>query len=115
VAHGIDGLVVSNHGGHGLPGSRASFKSLPEVVEAAADHVEVLFDGGIRRGTDILKAMAMGAKAVLIGRPVAWGLATAGQDGVSAVLELLARELRTAMGLCGVTDVKDIGQRFVAL
>jgi isopentenyl diphosphate isomerase/L-lactate dehydrogenase-like FMN-dependent dehydrogenase len=59
--------------------------------------------------------MAMGAKAVLIGRPVAWGLATAGQDGVSAVLELLARELRTAMGLCGVTDVKDIGQRFVAL
>lgn len=115
VAHGIDGLVVSNHGGHGLPGSRASFTSLPEVVEAAADHVEVLFDGGIRRGTDILKAMAMGAKAVLIGRPVAWGLAIAGQDGVSAVLELLARELRTAMGLCGVTDVNDIGQRFVAL
>lgn len=115
VAHGVDGLVVSNHGGHGLPGARASFKSLPEVVEAAAGQVDVLMDGGIRRGTDILKALAVGAKAVLIGRPAAWGLAAGGQEGVSAVLELLARELRTAMGLCGVTDVNDLGQRLVSL
>src|SRR2546421_3038803 len=101
VEHGIDGLVVSNHGGRQLDSVQASIEALPEVVEAAGGRCEIYLDGGIRRGTDILKALALGARAVLIGRPILWGLAANGLEGVSHVLELLRAELELAMSLAG--------------
>jgi 4-hydroxymandelate oxidase len=98
---GIDGIVVSNHGGRQLDGAIASLDALPEVVEAVAGRCEVYVDGGIRRGTDVLKALALGARAVLLGRSVLWGLAVNGQEGVRHVLELLRAELELAMALSG--------------
>lgn len=101
VEHGVDGIVVTNHGGRQLDTEIPSIEALPEIVEAVAGRCEVYFDGGIRRGTDILKALALGARAVLIGRPILWGLAVNGADGAYAVLELLRQELETAMALSG--------------
>lgn len=98
---GIDGIVVSNHGGRQLDGAIASLDALPEVVEAVAGRCEVYVDGGIRRGTDVLKALALGARAVLLGRSILWGLAVNGQEGVRHVLELLRAELELAMALSG--------------
>jgi isopentenyl diphosphate isomerase/L-lactate dehydrogenase-like FMN-dependent dehydrogenase len=98
---GIDGIVVSNHGGRQLDGAIASLDALPEVVEAVAGRCEVYVDGGIRRGTDVLKALALGARAVLLGRSILWGLAVNGQEGVHHVLELLRAELELAMALSG--------------
>jgi isopentenyl diphosphate isomerase/L-lactate dehydrogenase-like FMN-dependent dehydrogenase len=95
--HGASGVIVSNHGGRQLDGVAASLDALPEVVEAVGERVEVLLDGGIRRGTDVLKALALGAKAVLAGRAVVWGLAVDGEQGVRNVLELLRAEI--ALGL----------------
>jgi isopentenyl diphosphate isomerase/L-lactate dehydrogenase-like FMN-dependent dehydrogenase len=95
--HGAAGVIVSNHGGRQLDGVAAALDALPEVVEAVADEVEVLLDGGIRRGTDVLKALALGARAVLVGRAVIWGLAVGGEQGVGEVLELLRAEV--ALGL----------------
>ena len=95
--HGADGVIVSNHGGRQLDGVAASLDALPEVVEEVGERVEVLMDGGIRRGTDVLKALALGARAVLAGRAVVWGLAVAGEQGVRDVLELLRAEI--ALGL----------------
>src|SRR5439155_5470331 len=89
VQHGVDGIIVSNHGGRQLDGVSASIEALPEVVEAVNGRCEVYLDGGVRRGTDILKALALGARAVLVGRPILWGLAASGVEGVSHVLELL--------------------------
>jgi L-lactate dehydrogenase (cytochrome) len=101
VEAGADGVIVSNHGGRQLDGVPASIEALREVVAAVGNKVEVMLDGGVRRGTDVLKAVALGARAVFIGRPYWWGLACGGEQGVSAVLEILARELDFAMALSG--------------
>ncbi|HEV8459576.1 MAG TPA: alpha-hydroxy acid oxidase [Gaiellaceae bacterium] len=108
VQHGVDAIVVSNHGGRFLQGSRGTVEALPEVVAAAGDHLEVCIDGGIRQGQDILKALALGARAVWIGRAARWGAAVGGKEGVVGVLEILRRELEGTMGLCGVTDVTQV-------
>ena len=114
IQAGADAIVVSNHGGRQLDSSPASLDALPEVVEAVAGRVPVLIDGGIRRGTDVVKALALGAAAVLIGRPAAWGLAAAGEDGVLDVLRILREEVENAMTLCGCPTVGDIAREHVA-
>jgi len=113
VESGADGIVVSNHGGRQLDTCRATIDVLPEIAEAVNDKIEILIDGGIRRGTDVLKAIALGAKAVLIGRPVIWGLAAGGEKGVSQVLEILHKEFDVAMALCGCNSVKSISKELI--
>lgn len=108
VSIGLDGIVVSNHGGRRLDGMPASIEMLPEVVEAVAGRAEVYMDGGVRRGTDVLIALALGARAVLIGRPYAWALAADGEAGVRRVLDLLREELMNAMVATGCAKVSDI-------
>ncbi len=108
VEHGVRGIVVSNHGGRQLDGAISTLDALTEIVPAVDGRAEVLVDGGIRRGTDVLKALAIGAKAVLVGRPVLWGLAVAGSVGVQHVLELLQREFDLAMALSGCATLQDI-------
>ncbi len=110
---GVDGIIVSNHGGRQLDGVPASLDALPEVVEAVAGRVEVMVDGGVRRGTDVLKALALGARAVLVGRPYLWGLAVAGEEGVRSVLETLRDELGLAMILSGRASVADVDRSLV--
>jgi len=114
VKHGADGIVVSNHGGRQLDSCRATINVLPEVADVVQDKIEILIDGGIRRGTDILKAIALGAKAVLVGRPVIWGLAAEGEKGVKAVLEIFRKELDLAMALCGCDSIKKISKDLIA-
>lgn len=111
--HGAAGIVVSNHGGRQLDGSVCSARALPGIVEAVDGRVPVLVDGGIRRGTDLLKALALGADAVLLGRPVLWGLAVDGEEGALRVLELLKRELRIAMALSGCDSLEEIVRELV--
>ncbi|HEX6399267.1 MAG TPA: alpha-hydroxy acid oxidase [Actinomycetota bacterium] len=113
VEHGVDGIVVSNHGGRQLDGTPAALDALVEVVEAVEGRAEVLMDGGIRRGTDVLKALALGAEAVMVGRPAAWGLAAAGEDGVANVLEILREEFDRAMALTGCRSVAEVGRGLV--
>jgi len=108
VDHGAAGVIVSNHGGRQLDTAIASVRALPEVAEAVAGRAEVLLDGGVRRGTDVIKALALGARAVLLGRPVVWGLAVGGESGARRVLELLRAEVDLAMALCGCPSVDDI-------
>ena len=105
---GVNGVIVSNHGGRQLDGVVPSATALPEVVEGVAGRAEVLMDGGVRRGTDVLKALALGARAVLIGRPYLWGLAAAGEAGVRDVLRLLQDDLALAMALTGRPTVAEI-------
>jgi len=105
---GVDGVVVSNHGGRQLDGVAATLDVLPEVVEAAGDRLVVLMDGGVRRGADVVKALALGAQAVLAGRPPLWGLGAGGADGVQRVLELLRDELELALALCGCTSPAEV-------
>jgi 4-hydroxymandelate oxidase len=112
--HGVDAIVVSNHGGRQLDGVAAGVTVLPEVVDAVGGRVPVLVDGGIRRGTDVFKCLALGAAAVLVGRPAAWGLAAGGQEGVAAVLRILRDELDNAMALAGVPSVAEIIPAFVS-
>jgi isopentenyl diphosphate isomerase/L-lactate dehydrogenase-like FMN-dependent dehydrogenase len=114
VEHGVDGIVVSNHGGRQLDSCPASLDALPGVVEAAGDRVPVLMDGGVRRGTDVVKAIALGAAGVLVGRPVVWGLAVDGEDGVADVLGILRVEVENAMALSGCRTVAEIGRELVA-
>ncbi len=97
VEHGVAGIMVSNHGGRQLDGTPASVEALPAVVEAVGGRAEVYLDGGVRRGTDVLKALALGARAVFVGRPVLWGLAANGEAGARHVLEMLRDELEGAM------------------
>jgi 4-hydroxymandelate oxidase len=113
VDAGVAGLVVSNHGGRQLDGGIATARALPEVVDAVGGAAEVYVDGGIRRGTDVLKALALGADAVLVGRPVLWGLAVDGADGVRSVLDQLAGELLEAMKLAGSPTIDAIGRDLV--
>jgi isopentenyl diphosphate isomerase/L-lactate dehydrogenase-like FMN-dependent dehydrogenase len=113
---GADGIIVSNHGGRQLDGVTASITALPEVVEAVRavnERCEVYIDGGIRRGTDILKALALGARAVLVGRPALWGLAINGAQGVADVIEILRRELEQAMALAGRPTLASIDHTLV--
>ena len=110
VEHGAKAVVVSNHGGRQLDTAPATCDVLPHVVEAVGDRCEVYVDGGIRRGSDVLKAIALGARGVLIGRPILWGLTMKGADGAADVLEILRRELDEAMLLCGCTRIEDIGR-----
>jgi isopentenyl diphosphate isomerase/L-lactate dehydrogenase-like FMN-dependent dehydrogenase len=111
---GADGVQVSNHGGRQLDGVAATLDVLPEIVEAASGRAEVLIDGGARRGIDVLRALALGAKAVLIGRPYVYGLAAAGEDGVSKVLEIYKREIDIALGLTGCTSVAELNRDSIA-
>jgi L-lactate dehydrogenase (cytochrome) len=108
VERGVDGVVVSNHGGRQLDGSPASVDALPAVVEAVAGRIPVLVDGGVRRGADVVKALALGATACLVGRPQLWGLAIAGEAGVAHMLDIYRREIDRVMGLCGITRIADI-------
>jgi 4-hydroxymandelate oxidase len=108
VEHGAAGIVVSNHGGRQLDGVAATIDALPEVVEAVAGRIEVLLDGGIRRGTDVVKALALGAQAVLAGRAPLWGLTVDGEAGARRVLELLREEIQTALQLVGATSPADV-------
>jgi isopentenyl diphosphate isomerase/L-lactate dehydrogenase-like FMN-dependent dehydrogenase len=109
VQYGADGIVVSNHGGRSAETGRASIDCLPEVVQAVRGRVPVLVDGGIRRGTDVFKAMALGARAILIGRPYQWGVSAFGQPGVEAVLSILQNEFHLAMAQCGTRSIAEIG------
>ncbi len=105
---GVAGIIVSNHGGRQVDTTVTGIEALPYIVEAVADRVEILVDGGVRRGTDILKALALGARAALIGRPVLWGLAVEGQAGVENVFAILRREYDIALGLSGVTSSQHV-------
>ena len=113
VARGVDGVIVSNHGGRQLDGAPASLDALPGVVAAAGGRIPVLVDGGIRRGADVLKALALGASLCLIARPQLFGLAVAGEAGVARVLDILRREIDRAMGLLGVRTIAEIGPDFL--
>jgi 4-hydroxymandelate oxidase len=113
VQHGVDGIIVSNHGGRAQEGGRATIECLPEVVDAVQGKIPVLVDGGVRRGTDVFKALALGAKGVGIGRPYIWGLAAFGQPGVDKVLDLLTRELSLMMRHAGVTSVRKLDRSFI--
>jgi (S)-2-hydroxy-acid oxidase len=113
VEHGADGIVVSNHGGRAEETLRSTIESLPEVVEGVNGKAPVLIDGGFRRGTDIFKALALGATAVGIGRPYAWGLAGFGQPGVEAVLAILRREFEVMMREAGTPSIASISRAYV--
>jgi L-lactate dehydrogenase (cytochrome) len=110
---GADGVVVSNHGGRQLDSVASSIAKLPEVVAAVGDRVEVLLDGGVRSGVDVLKAVALGARGVLIGRPWVWAAAGAGQQGLTDLLETFRRELQVAMALAGVSNIAGVGPEII--
>jgi isopentenyl diphosphate isomerase/L-lactate dehydrogenase-like FMN-dependent dehydrogenase len=112
--HGIDGILVSNHGGRSTETGRGTIEALPEVVAAVGGRIPVFLDGGVRRGTDVFKALALGAKGVGIGRPMLWGLGAFGEAGVNRVLEILQAELKLVMGNCGTRTVADINRNYVA-
>ena len=114
VEHGAQAIVVSNHGGRQLDTAPATLEVLPRIVDAVAGDLEVLMDGGVRRGTDVVKALAYGARAVAIGRPALWGLAVDGQTGVEKVLDLLRDELDRAVALCGHVDVAELGRHLLS-
>ena len=111
--NGAKGVIVSNHGGRYLDTTPATIEVLPEVMRAVNGNAEVYLDGGIRRGTDIFKAVALGANAVLMGRPLFWGLAVDGENGVKAVIELLRDELDATMGMCGCPTVESISDAMI--
>lgn len=113
AAHGAAAIVVSNHGGRQLDGAPATVDALPAVVAAVDGACEVWIDGGITRGSDVFKALALGARCVFVGRPVLWGLAVAGCDGVAAVLAILRRELANTMALCGCASIADIHRGYL--
>ena len=113
VQQGVDGLIVSNHGGRAEDSGRATIDSLREVVDEVRGRIPVLVDGGIRRGPDIFKALAIGASAVCIGRPYVWGLAAFGQPGVEAVLDILRRELLMVMRQAGTVRIADIKRSLI--
>jgi isopentenyl diphosphate isomerase/L-lactate dehydrogenase-like FMN-dependent dehydrogenase len=109
VKRGIDGLIVSNHGGRQLDGALATIEALPAIITAVNGAIPVLIDGGVRRGADVVKALALGAAACLIARPQLWGLAVAGEAGVAHALDILGREIDRVLGLMGATGIGDIG------
>jgi isopentenyl diphosphate isomerase/L-lactate dehydrogenase-like FMN-dependent dehydrogenase len=114
IEHGFDAILVSNHGGRATETLRSTLEALPEVVSEAGTRVPVFVDGGFRRGTDVFKALALGAKAVGVGRPFLWGLGAFGQAGVDRVIDILQGELKLVMGNCGTRTVADINRAYVA-
>jgi isopentenyl diphosphate isomerase/L-lactate dehydrogenase-like FMN-dependent dehydrogenase len=114
VEHGVDGLIVSNHGGRAEDSGRSTIESLSEVVDAVDGRMPVIVDGGFRRGTDIFKALALGADAIAIGRPYLWGLGSFGQEGVETVLDLLKRELEIVMRQARTTSIEEINRSYIA-
>jgi isopentenyl diphosphate isomerase/L-lactate dehydrogenase-like FMN-dependent dehydrogenase len=114
VEHGMDGILVSNHGGRSTETGRSTIEALPEIVNEVSNRIPVFLDGGVRRGTDVFKALALGAKAVGIGRSFLWGLGAFGQVGVERVLEILQGELRLVMANCGTQTVAAIDRSYVA-
>jgi isopentenyl diphosphate isomerase/L-lactate dehydrogenase-like FMN-dependent dehydrogenase len=113
LQHGVDGIIVSNHGGRSEASGRSTIETLPEIVTAVNGRVPVIVDGGFRRGTDIFKALALGANAVCVGRPYVWGLGAFGQAGVERVLEILRAEFRRVMQEAGVTSVAQINSAYI--
>ena len=113
VQNGIDGILVSNHGGRGEDNGRSTIDALPEIITAVNGRMPVIIDSGFRRGTDVVKALAIGAQAVGVGRPYLWGLGAFGQEGVERVLDLVRTETRAAMQQCGVRSVKELNPSFV--
>lgn len=113
VEHGARAIVVSNHGGRQLDSTIATLDALPAVADAVADNAEILLDGGVRRGTDVIKALALGARAVLIGRPYIWGLAVGGEEGAYQVIEMLRAEISLDLTLCGCRSVRDVERGLV--
>ena len=113
IDHGAAGVIVSNHGARQLDTVPATIEALPEIVDAVDGKIEVLIDGGIRRGTDIVKAIALGAKAVGVGRPLIWGLAVDGEQGAKRILDILRKDFELAMRLCGCTSVAEIQKGLV--
>src|ERR1700757_4427767 len=112
---GAQALVVSNHGGRQLDGAPSSIEALPEIVDAVGSQMEVMFDGGIRSGQDVMRALALGAKSCMIGRAYAYGLGAGGQEGVAKALDILGKELTTTMGLCGVNTIAEIDDKVLAV
>ena len=110
VKHGADAIVVSNHGGRQLDGAQSSISALSAIIDAVGDKVEVHFDGGIRSGQDVLKAICMGAHSTFIGRSYVYGLAANGKEGVTTALDILYKELDTTMALCGERLISNLGQ-----
>lgn len=113
VEYGVDGIIVSNHGGRQLDCVPSTIRALPSIAEAVNRKVPVIFDGGVRRGSDVFKALALGADFVLVGRPALWGLAFNGREGVEVVMNILERELSRTMALAGVSRVQDITSSFL--
>ena len=112
---GAQAIVVSNHGGRQLDGAPSSIEVLPEIADAVGSQMEVMFDGGIRSGQDVMRALALGAKSCMIGRAYAYGLGAGGQEGVAKALDILAKEMLTTMGLCGVNTVAEIDDNLLAV
>ncbi len=113
INRGVDGIIVSNHGGRQLDGSSASLDALPEITDAVDGRIPILLDGGVRRGADVIKAIALGASCCLVARPQLFGLAVAGEAGVARVLDILKRELDRTMGLLGVATIAEIGPDYI--
>jgi 4-hydroxymandelate oxidase len=113
VQNGIDGILLSNHGGRGEDNGRSTIDALPEILAAVNGKIPVFIDGGFRRGTDVVKALALGAKGVGVGRPYLWGLGAFGEEGVARVLELMRIETKAAMQQCGVRAISELGPNFV--
>jgi L-lactate dehydrogenase (cytochrome) len=111
---GAQALVVSNHGGRQLDGAPSSIEALPDIVDAVGSKMEVMFDGGIRSGMDVMRALALGARSCMIGRAYTYGLGAAGEAGVAKALDVLAKELMTTMGLCGINTIAEIDERVLA-
>ena len=112
---GAQAIVVSNHGGRQLDGSPSSIEVLPEIVDSVGSQIEILFDGGIRSGQDVMRALALGAKSCMIGRAFAYGLGAAGEAGVAKAIDILRNELSTTMGLCGVNTIAEIDDHVLAV
>jgi len=115
VKTGAQALVVSNHGGRQLDGAPSSIEALPEIVDTVGSQTEIMFDGGIRSGQDVMRALALGAKSCMIGRAYAYGLGAGGQAGVAKAIELISKELLTTMGLCGVNTIAEIDDHVLAV
>ena len=109
VEHGVDAIIVSNHGGRQLDHAQSTIEALPAIAEAVDGRAEIYLDSGVRRGTDIIKALALGARAVLVGRPLVYGLGAAGEAGARRAFELLRGELATALALAGYPRVSELG------
>jgi L-lactate dehydrogenase (cytochrome) len=114
VDTGADAIIISNHGGRQLDGAPSSISMLPSIVDAVGDRIEVHFDGGIRSGQDVLRAVALGAKGTYIGRPFLYGLGAMGKDGVTLALEIIRKELDMSMALCGKRDIRAVDRGIIA-